>query len=376
MTSSRTFDALLALTRLGIGHDAAALPDSFDWPALESPAAEQGLSAVVLDGIEALRTGFPGVSLPEKNVLVPWAGEVVQDYECRYEAYRRAIGSLAGFYGEHGFMMMVLKGFACSLDWPRPDHRPCGDIDIWQFGRQAEADESLRRAQGPEFEIGTAHHHHTEFSWQDFLVENHYDFLNVHYGHRNAALEEVLKGLAEDDSWFVDVDGQRVYLPSPNLHALFLLRHVQLHFASTGMNLRQLLDWGFFVEKNRDRVDWPWFVGVCNEFYLTRFLGCLNALCIEALGFDEVLFSGMPCLGPEKDRVLNDMLGKDKGRVLADMLEKEFVGDAPSGFFPRVWFKYRRWRAQSWKRKLCYGDSDLVSFFVLVWGHLVKPGMI
>ena len=27
------------------------------------------------------------------------------------------------------------------------------------------------------------------------------------------------------------------------------------------------------------------------------------------------------------------------------------------------------------RNKLCYGDSDLVSFLVSVWGHLVKPGM-
>lgn len=60
----------------------------------------------------------------------------MQSYEGRYAAYEKAIGSLAGFYNQHGYKMMVLKGYASSLDWHNPKHRPCGDIDIWQFGEQ------------------------------------------------------------------------------------------------------------------------------------------------------------------------------------------------------------------------------------------------
>ena len=70
------------------------------------------------------------------QMKLEWIGEVLQNYEQRYSAYENAIGSLADFYNQHGFKMMVLKGYACSLDWPKPEHRPCGDIDIWQFGQQ------------------------------------------------------------------------------------------------------------------------------------------------------------------------------------------------------------------------------------------------
>lgn len=70
---------------------------------------------------------------------------MLQNYEYRYELYRRAIAELAGFYGEYGLKMMILKGYTCSLDWPKPEHRPCGDIDIWQFGKQNEADAFIRK---------------------------------------------------------------------------------------------------------------------------------------------------------------------------------------------------------------------------------------
>ena len=50
------------------------------------------------------------------------------------------MAELTAFYNSHGFKMMLLKGYACGLDWPKPEHRPTVDIDIWFLGQQKEAD--------------------------------------------------------------------------------------------------------------------------------------------------------------------------------------------------------------------------------------------
>ena len=68
--------------------------------------------------------------------MLQWIGNVLQGYENRFELYCHTIADLANFYNSQNIKMMVLKGYACSLDWPKPEHRPCGDIDIWQFGQQ------------------------------------------------------------------------------------------------------------------------------------------------------------------------------------------------------------------------------------------------
>lgn len=44
--------------------------------------------------------------------------------------------------------MMVLKGYGLSLNYLKPSHRPCGDIDIWLFGKQKEADDARGTSQG------------------------------------------------------------------------------------------------------------------------------------------------------------------------------------------------------------------------------------
>lgn len=341
-----------------------------NWDQLKVLAEAQGLSAVVLDGIEEARSkrlDVRGECFPSQYFLLEWIGEVLKDYEGRYAAYEKAISSLAGFYNAHGFKMMVLKGYACSLNWPKPNHRPCGDIDIWQFGQQREADATLGswlRVNGSRSSIDTSHHHHTVFEWEGFTVENHYDFVNVHHHKSNAEFEKTFKELGMDDSHYIDVLGERVYLPSPNLHALFLLKHMTSHFAAEGLNLRQLLDWAFFVEKQGKDVDWRYVMEVLDRFGMRVMFNIINAICVMDLGFDASLF-------PEAQ-----FDAMTKNRVLKEILEPQYSSSVPKNVCSRIVYKFRRWKANEWKHKLCYKESMMSAFWSGVWNHLLKPGSI
>lgn len=394
MISAELKESFLSLVRLGIGHSIYSPVTSVDWYALKALAEKHGLSAVLLDGIDKCQstskdsevsndqelensrikqTNTNGTNLTNGLPLelkLEWIGEVLQAYEGRYEQYKKAIGTLAGWHNANGFKMMVLKGYACSLDWPRPEHRPCGDIDIWQFGRQKEADETLLKANTNrtnntnKFEIDNSHHHHTVFEWDSFSVENHYDFLNVYHHKSNVEMESILKELGNDDSHFVELNGEKVYLPSANLHALFLLRHSMSNFASTGFQLRQLLDWAFFVEKHYEEIDWEWLESQLEHFGMKKLYDVFNAICVGDLGFDVKLFPKVQFQPELKDRVLNDIL------------TPEFSEKESGGFISRAVFKYRRWRANEWKHELCFNDSLWSAFWSGVWGHLIKPSSI
>lgn len=257
---------------------------------------------------------------------------------------------------------MVLKGYACSLDWPKPEHRPCGDIDIWQFGKQKEADRLIAREKG--IKVDTSHHHHTVFSWRDFMVENHYDFVNVH-GHKSSTeLEKVFKELGANDSHFVDVYGEKVYIPSPNLHALFLIRHMVSHFAAAEVSLRQVLDWAFFVEKHTKEIDWEWLLGILDKYHMRDFFNLINAICVDDLGFGADIFP------------IVHFLPELKERVLEDILDPAYGAKEPSSFVPRIIYKYRRWQGNAWKQKLCYSESRWESFWKGLWAHILKPSSL
>lgn len=356
------YNTFLSLVRLGIGQQAEALSDPVNWNELHALAERQGLVAVLVDGIEQL----PDSQRAPKELLLQWIGEVLQNYEYRYELYRRAIAELAGFYREHGLKMMILKGYTCSLDWPKPEHRPCGDIDIWQFGKQKEGDALLEgfRFQSSSFKIDRSHHHHTVFNWKGFTVENHYDFVNIYAERSSAKLEKIFKELGANDSHFVDVYGEKIFLPSPNLHALFLIRHMVSHFASSEINLRQVLDWAFFVEKHTKEIDWEWLLRVLDKYHMKDFFNLINAICNEDLGFAANLF-------PEV-RFIPEL----KERVLEDILDPEYTAAEPKGFFPRVIYKYERWQGNAWKQEMCYGESRWSAFWSGIWAKILKPASI
>lgn len=359
LTNQGVFLHLIRIGNENESPDRLIIPDGIDWEGLQSLAGDQGLLAVVLDGLD--RLPLSAYNMPAKNKK-QWIGEVLQGYEGRYALYRRAIGEMAAFYNGHGFKMMVLKGYACGLDWHKPNHRPSGDIDIWLFGKYKEADAALARER--KVHIDRSHHHHTSFYWRDFLVENHYDFVNVHTRKSSKELDGIFKELGRDDSHSVEIGGERVHLPSPNLHALFLIRHLVSHFASSCITLRQVLDWAFFVQKHGQELDWNWLVGLLDTYHMRDFYNCINAICVKDLGFPAEIFHGVQFAPRLKERVLNDILAP------------AFTAEAPRELFSRLIYKYRRWQGNAWKQRLCYSESRWSTFWKGIWAKLLKPASI
>ena len=66
---------------------------------------------------------------------------------------------------------MVLKGYGLSLDWPIPNHRVVGDLDIYNFGKWKEADSFIAEQLG--IKIDDGHEHHAVFNFNGVAVENH-----------------------------------------------------------------------------------------------------------------------------------------------------------------------------------------------------------
>ena len=352
--------SLIVLIRLGFNKPVDCLPNTFDWPSIYAFASEQGLLAIVLDGIEKI----PETLRPPQEVMLQWIGEVLQNYESRYADYEDAIGKLAGFYNSNGIKIMVIKGYGLGLNYPNPKHRPCGDIDTWNFGKQKEADELLAKEKG--IRIDTSHRHHTVFDWKGYVVENHYDLLTVDANKTNMILESILKDCAMDDSRYVEIGGEKVFLPSSNFNALYLLRHMLMHFVATGMNIRQLIDWGFFWEKHGEEVDEKWLCGLLEKHHMTAFFNIINAICVEELGFQSTSFPNVKYVLHMKDRVLKE--------ILEPKFDWKKAHD--KNVFKRILFKYKRWKGGAWKRELCFGEGSLESFVWSVRSHLLKPASI
>lgn len=328
------------------------------WKKLYKRAAEQGVLAVAYDAIQ----GLPAEMQPPRGLRLQWAVNVEQ-IEQRYAKQERAIEQLACFYAGHGLPMMLLKGYGLSRSYPKPSHRPCGDADIWLYGRQAEADALLRRERG--VQIDEEKHHHTVFTFEGLMVENHYDFLNVHSHRSNRTIEARLQALAPTDNEPLKVGAATIYLPSPDFNALFLLRHAAAHFAAAEIGLRHVLDWTLFLHHYSDRVNWTALEQFACQMNMHRFLHVLNAIAVDALGLDARKLPDF-----ERDEAL-------ERRVLQEILQAEFAEQLPKrGAVKILSFKFRRWWANRWKHRMVYKEGLFTTFWVQVWSHLLKPKSI
>lgn len=345
-------------------------------------ANRQGVAGLLYEEVQRMYEES-GVNPLDRKSLMRLAG-YVQKRQTVYHSFKESMERLARFYGKHGIGMMVLKGYGLSLDWPTPDLRPSGDLDIFLFDKGLRAKDESQETKdeglsGERLEVwkyadrlvekklgvkvDDSHEHHTCFSIAGISVENHYDFNNVKL-HRDAVeWERMFKSLSSEvRGERLEVrEGSNIYLPSADLNALFLMRHMGLHFASTEMSLKQLFDWAFFVEKHGAEVNWAMVMDFLGKMKNVVFFHQINAICVDYLGFEESRF-------PEIVR--DEAVEK---RIIDDVFHPEFAEESPKGnVIQQVMFKNRRYWKNGWKRKLIFRDSPVIDFAYGCVAHIVR----
>lgn len=355
-----TSDILCVLVQLGLWNtaDCNPIPDT-NWDAVSKLAFQHGVGAIVFDGIQYCYDKKIPIDMGTQTKL-EWIGSVHQ-LEVEYQKQLDTIASLAKFYQKHGIRMMVLKGYGLSLNYPKPNHRPCSDLDIYLFGEQKRADRLVEEEMG--IKVDNSHHHHTVFVYQGLTVENHYDFLNV-YSHRSTRMiEEYLKEVSRSEYRSIKIGGAEIYLPSTNFDALFVLRHMAVEFAATGMNLRQVIDWGLFMKNYHSVVRWNEFLPMVKDANMHHFLDAINYICYTYLGFDRKIFQGFG----------DDSYGE---QVFADLFNPENALPKQKGFIKYIASRLQNWWRNRWRHRIVYSDSLCSTFMYQTYAHLMKPATL
>ncbi len=356
----KSVESLLEIVKYGLGNvNECHIPDQTNWGEVLNLTSMHGVAAIALDGIQrCIDENIPiNIALQTK---LEWIGITAQQ-DSEYKRQEKVIASLAKFYQQHDIRMMVLKGWGLSLNYPIPSHRPCSDLDIYQFGDQKKADKLVEKELG--INVDNGHHHHTVFVYQGVTVENHYDFLNV-YSHRSSqVIETILKDICGVEKEVTTIQGQDVYNPSADFNALFVLRHMASEFAATGMNLRQILDWGLFVKNYHTAVHWSSFLSVVKNQNMHYFLDAINYICYTYLGFKKDIFMGCG----------NEEYGE---RVLADLFNPLNSQPKERGFLRYVWQRGQNWWRNRWRHKIVYSDNLLSTLAYQIIAHLMKPATL
>lgn len=337
--------------------------------------AKEQVGAVCFGAVEKLSSA----ERPPFDLLMQWIG-LAESQRRYYQHYKNVLERLASFYRKNGVKMLLLKGYGLSLDYPVPEFRPTGDIDIYLISESGNifydgtikeyADQMMESCWG--IEVEREYKKHSHFAVDGVLVENHETFIDTDKHKSNVRFQSYLENLLTDKShgndaklkgdFLVESPIQNCYLPSATWNALFLLRHAGEHFATEKIAFRHLMDLGTFFQSHSSDIDWDVVLDVYKKEIMMDFYNAISTICIRVFGMNRDCFCGAVECDDLADKVLRDIFTEYDSLPMSN--------DAPRkmGVIRYGVVKSCRWWKNRWKYKMVYNESLFESF----WGLAVN----
>lgn len=354
---------LFALLRLGLGNTTIEeenlsnlIIQSKEWARIGELAQKHGVLGIALDGIGLLEsTPFGPTRELSKQQKLEWIGEVFAIEQANQHQLAVMV-EMAGIWSEQGCRVMVMKGQANGVMYPKPNHRSPGDIDCHLFDDYAKGNEIARQIGAV---VDESWYKHSVISYKGETFENHQFFVHTRDGKRGKRLEKELEdALLVQDSSFT-FHGNVMY-PLVQWNAMFLTYHACAHFVSEGLRLKQILDWAMFLKVHQDDVDWEAFYGFCERNHLRRFADAMTTISVEYLGV-KIFSNSITVKSPYAEKILRSALYDDDyvfGSGNSEWKNRfHLVGNL---------FHYR------WKYKDIYDESIFKQLWYYVTGFLFK----
>lgn len=205
---------------------------------------------------------------------------IAQKNKQRYQIRIQTIHELAEMFGEEGLDMMVFKGAALAQLYPSADWRVFSDIDFYLYGEWKKGVEVMEQHG---VKNRPYYHHNTEATLHGVLLENHYDFVERLNHRLNLVLDDELKKIAQEEgksmkATFLDDHVSNVYIMTPTMNAVFLMRHMSAHYVGESIPLRMMNDWILFLKQYAKDVDWERVNLLYEKSGMTEFVGIIMEL--------------------------------------------------------------------------------------------------
>lgn len=274
------FFALLRAGLWGTAPDASLFGGQTDWRQLYDVAKKQSVSGIVFDGIGLL----PAEVRPPKAMHLQWCALLLHIEE-QHEQLNREIGNLYALLRARGIEPVLVKGQAVAQSYLHPNHRRCGDIDLYVGAEHYEAVNDLLRpeATSEEEEIFK----HACMHWHGVIVENHRILINLNKPSADRRMQREVAVWGKNPAQHcpkLQVGGTMVSVPPAPFHTAYVLTHAALHFLNEGIGLRQVCDWACLLKTCHSPEEKREVARLLQEFGLTRAAKLFGALLVRQLG--------------------------------------------------------------------------------------------
>lgn len=276
-----------------------------NWVELISMSHRQGVTALVLDALDALSKEGVRVYVPQKIVLELLSKAMV--VQKNYGNQIKCSTALAKLWKENGIHTLVFKGLALSRYYPVPSHREFGDFDCFLFGKYDEGN-AIAIANG--YQVDTGWYKHSQIICNGIMAENHKYFTQCRKGKKERELNKELLSLLGDGSILQRFDNTELLLPPLMFESMFFVYHAMSHFLLEGLTLRFFCDWACWMKVNQNAINWVEFYERCRYYGYDRFVDAMNAICFDYLGL-VITNSDIEIDRRYSEKVLNNTLYED-----------------------------------------------------------------
>lgn len=322
-----------------------------DWEKLYELSASQGLLAIVWDAIISTSNNSDILTLMPKNLKIRWALGYERIIAKNTKQYK-TIYEICEIFFSNGIKPYCLKGLTLSKNYPKPELRECGDFDCWLNG-DFEKGNCVAIAYGAILNPHDYRHSHIYFN--GLTIENHKYFLTVRGDFRNKRLEQYMRTTIYNDTLI----NSYLYCPSSQFHAIFIVLHMLRHFLYESITLRHMLDWTYFVNAEKENIDWREFNEKCREAGADKFVAALNHICSTKLGLD---ISGtlLECDDRYADKIFRDTIDQASHHI-----------SGIQGLWQQRYAKVKNIVAQRWKFNEIYDRNFLQAMLQSAVGILL-----
>jgi len=227
-----------------------------DWVKMYNLSLKNAITPLVLDGIRK-----------NENINVP--NDVLENMERseqftkKYHSFQeKVLKDFTEFTNSKGVNTVQMKGIGLSMDYPEPQKRFGGDIDVYTFKKGTDFSDPKNCASlfidkeakkiGNKVDLDHGPKH-SIIKHKDMPIENHRNFLNVEVSPLHRKMNTyLLKHLNPQEK--ILPHGTKILVPSKEFNTVFISFHAMQHFVGSGINFHHLADWAVHVNKHGLKV--------------------------------------------------------------------------------------------------------------------------
>ena len=279
-----------------------------EWDELCGFASFHGLMSVLSDYLQTCKFDDE----ESKWAILSWFGTAIQDEQTSVVMSSTA-EKLAKIMQKGQIDVMFLKGMCLAQYYPAPTMRLSSDIDFYLFGK---SEEGLKVLDGEGIACDDDWDYHAHAEMDGIRLELHRYFIDIDRVKTNEMVEQALKDLAEEEGktcrcrW-IGNEITNAYQMTPTMNAIFLMRHMAIHFVSETITLRMLYDWALFLIHEGKDVDWKKTINLYEQTGMTDFVCRIQHILISKLVMPVADYMPLePLVGEKTDRLWNYILSQ------------------------------------------------------------------